>query len=100
MLVRLGFPLGAHQERDRGERHMPDEHDRSGIDVDRADRALIEQAAARLRQGAIRAGYAGMEHKHFAFALALVLDELARHVRDLRPEVREQTLRGVRMLLG
>jgi hypothetical protein len=39
---------------------MPDEHDRSRIDVDRADRALIEQAAAPLRQGAIRAGYAGI----------------------------------------
>ena len=25
---------------------MPDEHDRSRVEVDRADRALIEQAAA------------------------------------------------------
>ena len=40
-----------------------------------------------------------MEHKHVAFALALVLDELARHVRDLRPEVRAQPVWGVRMLL-
>jgi hypothetical protein len=55
---------------------MPDEHDRSGIEVDRADRQVIEQAAAQLRHGAIRAGYAGLEHKHIAFALALVLDEL------------------------
>ena len=39
---------------------MPDEHDRSGIDVDRADRQVIELAAARLRQGAIRAGYRAM----------------------------------------
>jgi hypothetical protein len=30
-----------------------DEHDRSGIDVDRADRQVIEQAAAQLRHGAI-----------------------------------------------
>jgi hypothetical protein len=37
--------------------------------------------------------------KHLAFALALVLDELALHLRDLRPEVREQTLRGARMLI-
>ena len=73
---------------------MPDEHDRSRIEVDRADRALIQQAAAQLRHGAIRAGYAGMEHKHLAFALALVLDELGRHLRDLRPEVRAQTVRG------
>ena len=41
-----------------------------------------------------------MERKHFAFALALVLDELARHVRDLRPEVRAQEVRGARMLLN
>jgi hypothetical protein len=61
---------------------------------------VIEQAAAQLRHGAIVAGYAGMPDKHYAFALALVLDELARHVRDLRPEVREQTLRGARMLIG
>jgi hypothetical protein len=79
---------------------MPDEHNRSGIDVDRADRALIEQAAAQLRQGAIRAGYAGLPGKHFAFALALVLDELALHVRDLRPEARAQVVRGAWMLLG
>ena len=55
---------------------MPDEHDRSRIEVDRADRQVIEQAAAQLRQGAIRAGYAGLPGKHLAFALALVLDEL------------------------
>ena len=77
---------------------MPDEHDRSGIDVARADRQVIQQAAAELRQGAIRAGYAGLPGQHFAFGLALVLDELALHWRDLRPEVREQTLRGARML--
>ena len=42
----------------------------------------------------------GIEHKHVAFGLALVLDELARHVRDLRPEVRAQAVQGGRMLLG
>jgi hypothetical protein len=77
-----------------------DERDRRRVAQDRADRQLIEQAAAQLRRGAILAGYAGMEHKHLAFALALVLDELARHVRDLRPEVREPAVRGARMLLG
>lgn len=34
---------------------MQDEHDHSPIEGDRADRALIEQAAAQLCQGAIRA---------------------------------------------
>jgi hypothetical protein len=33
-------------------------------------------------------------------ALALVFDELARHVRDRTPEVRAQAVRGARMLLG
>ncbi len=90
----------AHQERDHGERHMPDEHDRSGIEVDRADRQVIEQAA--LSYGAVRSRPATRVsgRKHFAFGLALVLDELALHWRDLRPEVREQTLRGARMLIG
>jgi hypothetical protein len=61
---------------------MPDQHDRSRSDVDRADRQVIQQAATRLRQSAIRAGYAGLEHKHLAFALALVLDELRLHLRE------------------
>jgi hypothetical protein len=59
---------------------MPDEQERHRIEVDRADRQVIEEAAAGLRHGAIRAGYAGMDGKHVAPALALVLDELARHV--------------------
>jgi hypothetical protein len=79
---------------------MPDEQERRRINVDRADRALIQQAAAQLRHGAILAGYAGLPGKHYAFALALVLDELALHLRGLRPEVREQVVRDARMLLG
>jgi hypothetical protein len=78
---------------------MPSEQDRQQIEVDRADRQVIEQAAAQLRHGAIVAGYAGLPRRELAFALALVLDELARHVRDLRPEVRAQAVRGARMLL-
>jgi hypothetical protein len=46
----------------------------------RADRAVFEQAAANLRRPAILDGYAGVEHKHVAFALAPILDELARHL--------------------
>jgi hypothetical protein len=59
----------------------------------------FEQAAAHLRRQAILAGYAGLEHKHLVFGLALVLDELARQVRELQPDVRAETMRGVRMLL-
>jgi hypothetical protein len=45
-----------------------------------ADRAVVEQAAAHLRHQAILAGYAGIEGKHFASALALILDEVGRHI--------------------
>jgi hypothetical protein len=72
---------------------MPDQQDRRQIAIDRADRALIEQAAAQLRQGAIRAGYAGIPGQHFAFGLALVLDELALHLRDLDAELRARPRR-------
>ena len=34
----------------------------------RADRAIVEQAAAHLRRQAIVAAYAGLEHKELAFA--------------------------------
>lgn len=44
------------------------------VDVDRADRQLIGQAAARLRRDAIAAEYRGAPAKHHAFAAALVLD--------------------------
>jgi hypothetical protein len=92
------LPPGAHQERDHGEQRMADEQEQRRIEVDRADRALIEQAAARLRQDAILAAYAGMERKELAFCLALILDELALHVRDLDAALRAQVLEGARML--
>ena len=75
---------------------MPDERERSRIETDRADKALIREAAAQLRQGAILAAYAGLEHKHFAFGLALILDEVARHVRDLDEDLRARILDGCR----
>ena len=78
---------------------MPDEHDRQQIEVDRADRALIEQAAAQLRHRRIRAGYAGCRA-----ALRVCAGAGARRagaaLRDLRPEVRAQTLQGRRQMLG
>jgi hypothetical protein len=69
------------------------------IEQDRADRAVIEQAAARLRSDAIRAGYAGLPRKDLAFGLALVLDELARHIRDLDGTLRAQVVQGARTLI-
>jgi hypothetical protein len=70
------------------------------IEQARADRQLIERAAARLRADAIRAGYAGLPRKDLAFALALVLDELARHVRDLDAALRAQVVAVARTLAG
>jgi hypothetical protein len=58
----------------------------------RADRGVVEQAAAQLRRRAIMAAYGGLEHKHVAFALALILDELARHWRDLDDQLRAPAL--------
>ena len=66
----------------------------------RADRRVVEQAAAHLRHGAIVAGYAGMEHKHVAFALASILDEIARHFRDLDEQLRGHVLNCCRQMLG
>ena len=66
----------------------------------RADRAVVEQAATHLRQEAIRAGYAGRPDKHLAFALALILDELARHWRDLDEDLRARILDGCRSIIG
>jgi hypothetical protein len=94
------LPPGAHQERNHGEQCMPDQYDRAQIDVDRADRRLIQQAAAQLRHRAIMAAYGGLEHKHVAFALALVLDELALHLRGLGEDLRAHILAACQGMLG
>ena len=64
----------------------------------RADRAVVEQAAARLRHQAILAGYPGLERKDIAFALTLILDELARHLRDLDDGLRESVVEVCRRM--
>ena len=66
----------------------------------RADRDLFERAARWLRDDAIRSGYAGLSHQHVTFALALILDELARHLPDLDEGVRWQAVQSCRVLLG
>jgi hypothetical protein len=45
-------------------------------------------------------GYAGQPDKHRAFALALVLDELVRHLRDLDDELRSCVLASCRMIVS
>jgi hypothetical protein len=96
MLGPVRLPLGPFVR--RGERGLS-QHERR-VAAARADRDVIERAAARLRSDAIRSGYAGLQHQHIAFALALVLDELARHVADLDRAVRWQAVQSCRVLLG
>jgi hypothetical protein len=65
----------------------------------RADRQIVEQAARRIRDRAIRDGYLGLEHKHVSFALALILDEVTRHLRDLDDELRVRVVDSCRGML-
>jgi hypothetical protein len=62
--------------------------DRDQLAVVRADRDVIERAARALRAYAIRDSYSGSTQPARAFSLALLLDELGRHVRDLDNELR------------
>jgi hypothetical protein len=65
----------------------------------RADQQIVEQAARRLRDRAISDGYLGLEYKHVTFALALILDELGRHLRGLDDQLRGHVLDGCREML-
>ena len=91
-----GRPPGARPRGAARARRARTPRDRSGPGGPAGDRAG-RRAAPPWRDPD---GYAGLPDKHLAFALALILDELARHVRDLQPKLRVQTMRGVRMLLG
>jgi hypothetical protein len=77
---------------------MPSDLDQTA--ATRADRDVIERAARALRDLAIRDGYRGSEQPARAFSLALLLDELGRHVRDLDDELRAAVVQACRMLLG
>jgi hypothetical protein len=66
----------------------------------RADRELLERGARRLRDEAIRSAYAGLSHQHVAFALASILDELARSLPGLDAGLRRQAVRSCLVLLG
>ena len=77
---------------------MPSDRDQAA--AIRADRDVIERAARAMRDLAIRDGYRGSEQPARAFGLALLLDELGRHVRDLDDELRTVVVQACRMLLG
>ena len=58
----------------------------------RADQDMIDRAATRLRHETAQAQYAGLRNPQVAFGLASILDELARHLRDLDEEVRRRVV--------
>lgn len=66
----------------------------------REDRQTIAAGAAALRRKAIADGHLGLPRKEAAFALALLLDELALPGRQLPPAVHEQAATTARTLTG
>jgi hypothetical protein len=65
-----------------------------------ADQQVVEQAARGLRDRAISDGYLGLEYKHLAFALAMILDELALHLRDLDEVLQQRVVDRCRKMLN
>jgi hypothetical protein len=57
-----------------------------------SDRDAIDAAAARLRSRAIRDAYDGLQRKEVAFAFALILDEIGRHLGQVSEDVRRAAL--------
>lgn len=75
-------------------------HQSTPAEAARADRTVMDRAAAALRHGAIMEAYAGLARPDHAFALALLLDELGRQVRDLPAGVRRQAVASAAVLAG
>jgi hypothetical protein len=91
ILVGLGFPPSVPHALPRGDcvvrgpaASLPAVAGRPGTCVD--------QAAAQLRHRAISDAYRGLGSKFIAFGFALILDELARHLRDLDEQLQADTL--------
>jgi hypothetical protein len=57
------------------------------------DRRTIEAGAAAVRRTAGQDQYAGYQHPEFAYAVALLLDDLALAVAELPRRVRSETVR-------
>jgi hypothetical protein len=69
---------------------VSDEDQRRRYEQLKADQQRVNRAAAQLRHLAIIDDYAGLRHKASAFALALVLDEIGRHLGDLDADLRQR----------
>ena len=75
--------------------------DRRRYDRLKADRELIDQAAAMLRREARNDEYAGvMRRPEVVFGVASLFDELARQLDRVSPGVRNEAFRAARYLLG
>jgi hypothetical protein len=94
MLDGARFPRAPTSSATRGAAHAGP--GRAQPDRCRPGRPGVDRAGTQLRHGAILAGYSGLEHKEFAFALALILDELGRHIRDLDENLRASVVERCR----
>ena len=65
----------------------------------RAERHVVEQAAAALRSRTAQDIYAGFVHPAMAFSLCSILDEIGRHWRDLDDDLRGVVLEQCREIL-
>lgn len=79
---------------------MPTQREWRERDAAQADRELIEQAAALLRDDPVRRRIAGLWPDRVGHALAELLDALADDVAGLDEGVRWQTRESCRVLLG
>jgi hypothetical protein len=60
----------------------------------RAERRVVEQAAAALRSRTAQDVYIGLVHPEMAYSLCSVLDEIGRHWRDLDDDLRQQVVQA------
>ena len=70
------------------------------FELRKADEAVLDRAAAWLRHDAIQQQFAGFQHQERAFAVASLLDELARHLNDIDESVRRQAVATAHNLVG
>ena len=75
-------------------------HERDLYAALRADRELIDRAAAHLRHVAAQDEYRGRRHPEFAYGLASVLDKIALGLTDLPPAIRTAVVDTARRLLA
>lgn len=66
----------------------------------RADRELIDHAAARLRHLAVQDEYRGQRYPEHAYGLASILDTISLDLTDMPDSIRTAAVRTASVLLG